>query len=166
MAQKMSEVSKTRRNRVFAQDTSQLFPEVLSSCVSKHLIKDVTMTFPHIHKLRLCINIFLFVQCVNDSASLRRSSPGWTSLLSWSGTYKSPQQALKLWTTANHLSFKKKKKKKECKLGETQLYPYLNEKVSSPQTSFPCHPTLIHRLQILQSREGRSGGELLNGCIS
>jgi len=59
---------------------SQLFPGVLISCVSKLLclIKDVTMTFPHIHKLRLCINILLFaLMCDWFSCKLKMKSPVW-----------------------------------------------------------------------------------------
>lgn len=59
---------------------SQLFPGVLISCVSKLLclIKDVTMTFPHIHKLRLCINILLFaLTCEWFSSKLKMKSPAW-----------------------------------------------------------------------------------------
>lgn len=59
---------------------SQLFPGVLISCVSQLLclIKDVTMTFPHIHKLRLCINILLFaLTCEWFSSKLKMKSPAW-----------------------------------------------------------------------------------------
>lgn len=59
---------------------SQLFPGVLISCVSKLLclIKDVTMTFPHIHKLRLCINILLFaLTCEWFSSKLKMKSTAW-----------------------------------------------------------------------------------------
>lgn len=42
---------------------------------------------------------------------------------------------------------------------------HLNEEVSHSQSSSPCHATLVHRLQILQRREGRGGGELLDGGL-
>lgn len=42
---------------------------------------------------------------------------------------------------------------------------HLDEEVSHPQSSSPCHATLVHRLQILQRREGRGGGELLDGGL-
>lgn len=48
---------------------------------------------------------------------------------------------------------------------ETQSFSYLDEEVASPQASFPCHPSLIHRLQILQSRKRRGWSKLLDGGI-
>lgn len=43
---------------------------------------------------------------------------------------------------------------------------YLDEEVSCPQTGSPGHTLHIHRLQILEGRERRGGGELLNGGLS
>lgn len=57
------------------------------------------------------------------------------------------------------------KKQNNCKLMETQSFSYLDEEVASPQASFPCHPSLIHRLQILQSRKRRGWSKLLDGGI-
>lgn len=42
---------------------------------------------------------------------------------------------------------------------------HLDEEVAHAQSSAPCHATLVHRLQILQGREGRGGGELLDGGL-
>lgn len=42
---------------------------------------------------------------------------------------------------------------------------HLDEEVAHAQSSAPCHATLVHRLQILQRREGRGGGELLDGGL-
>ncbi len=129
---------------------SQLFPGVLISCVSKLLclIKDVTMTFPHIHKLRLCINIFLFaLTCEWFSSKLKMKSPAWVRHHSFQliRDLSIPSASNGFWGFPNT----------HRKLMETQSCSYLDEEVSGPQASFPCHPSLIHRLQILQSRERR-----------
>lgn len=42
---------------------------------------------------------------------------------------------------------------------------HLDEEVSHSQSSPPCHATLVHGLQVLQRREGRGGGELLDGGL-
>lgn len=42
---------------------------------------------------------------------------------------------------------------------------HLNEEVPRPEPRLPGHSPLINRLQVLQRREGRRGGKLLDGCI-
>lgn len=49
--------------------------------------------------------------------------------------------------------------------GREGAWTDLDEEVSHSQSSSPCHATLVHRLQILQRREGRGGGELLDGGL-
>lgn len=42
---------------------------------------------------------------------------------------------------------------------------HLDEEVAHAQPGTPCHTALVHRLQVLQGREGRGGGELLDGGL-
>src|SRR4029434_1074257 len=46
-----------------------------------------------------------------------------------------------------------------------QLCTDLNEDVSHSQTGSPGYTSLVDRLEVLQCWEGRSGSELLNGCL-
>ena len=49
--------------------------------------------------------------------------------------------------------------------GDEHRFPYLNQEVPGPQSGLPCHPAFIHRLQVLQGRERRSGREFFDGRI-